>query len=74
MRGTRAVRESGSARFVCVLEAARFTTENTESTEEAMEKDPFTSRVIGCAIEVHRILGPGRWTRAFVGVRGQPLT
>lgn len=24
-----------------------------------MEKDPFTGRVIGCAIEVHRALGPG---------------
>lgn len=24
-----------------------------------MEKDPFTGRVIGCAIEVHRVLGPG---------------
>jgi GxxExxY protein len=24
-----------------------------------MEKDPLTGKVIGCAIEVHRILGPG---------------
>ena len=24
-----------------------------------MEKDPLTERVIGCAIEVHRALGPG---------------
>jgi GxxExxY protein len=24
-----------------------------------MERDPFTERVIGCTIEVHRILGPG---------------
>ena len=24
-----------------------------------MEKDPFTSKIIGCAIEVHRELGPG---------------
>ena len=31
------------------------TTENTESTE----KDPLTAKVIGCAIEVHRTLGPG---------------
>ena len=22
-------------------------------------KDPFTGKVIGCAIEVHRVLGPG---------------
>ena len=24
-----------------------------------MEKDPLTERVIGCAIDVHRVLGPG---------------
>ena len=24
-----------------------------------MKKDPFTGKIIGCAIEVHRILGPG---------------
>jgi len=24
-----------------------------------MEKDPFTRKIIGCAIEVHRVLGPG---------------
>ena len=24
-----------------------------------MENDPFTGRIIGCAIEVHRVLGPG---------------
>ena len=24
-----------------------------------MKKDPFTGKVIGCAIEVHRLLGPG---------------
>jgi GxxExxY protein len=24
-----------------------------------MEKDPLTGKVIGCAIEVHRVLGPG---------------
>jgi len=33
------------------------TTENTEGTER--ERDPFTEKVIGCAIEVHRALGPG---------------
>ncbi len=35
-----------------------FTTESTESTEE-IRRDPFTEKVIGCAIEVHRTLGPG---------------
>ncbi len=34
------------------------TTENTESTEK-LEKDSFTGKIIGCAIEVHRNLGPG---------------
>ena len=34
-------------------------TESTEKTEVEMEQDPFTRRVIGCAIEVHRVLGPG---------------
>ena len=34
------------------------TTENTESTEK-LEKDSFTGKIIGCAIEVHRTLGPG---------------
>ncbi|MCF6176025.1 MAG: GxxExxY protein [Victivallaceae bacterium] len=24
-----------------------------------MERDPFTGKIIGCAIEVHRALGPG---------------
>jgi len=24
-----------------------------------MKKDPFTGTIIGCAIEVHRVLGPG---------------
>ena len=24
-----------------------------------MKRDPFTGKIIGCAIEVHRVLGPG---------------
>ena len=24
-----------------------------------MEQDPLTGKVIGCAIEIHRVLGPG---------------
>lgn len=34
------------------------TTEFTEFTEK-LERDPFTRKIIGCAIEVHRTLGPG---------------
>ena len=34
-------------------------TEHTEKTEVEMEQDPFTGRIIGCVIEVHRLLGPG---------------
>jgi len=37
------------------------TTENTESTE----RDALTGKVIGCAIEVHRILGPGLLESAY---------
>ena len=37
------------------FEQGRLTTERTESTEAAVEKDPFTGQVIGCAIEVHRV-------------------
>lgn len=35
-------------------------TENTEDTEAILDgRDPLTERVIGAAIEVHRIIGPG---------------
>lgn len=27
--------------------------------EVPVQKDPLTERIIGCAIEVHRVLGPG---------------
>jgi len=30
-----------------MCEAGRFTTEDTENTEEVMERDPFTGTVIG---------------------------
>lgn len=30
-----------------------------------MERDPLTEKVIGCAIEVHRILGPGLLESAY---------
>ena len=28
-------------------------------SEDEIQKDPLTEQVIGCAIEVHRLLGPG---------------
>jgi GxxExxY protein len=30
-----------------------------ESTKRPFEEDPLTHRIIGAAIEVHRLLGPG---------------
>ena len=43
--------------------AQRFATEDTEITErklpEGITPDPLTQKIIGAAIEVHRILGPG---------------
>lgn len=39
------------------------TTEDTERTE--MEKDLLTEKIIGCAIEVHRNLGPGLLESAY---------
>ena len=39
------------------------TTENTEFTEG--ERDPLTAKVFGCAIEVHRTLGPGLLESAY---------
>lgn len=42
----------------------RFITEDTESTE-GMKREPFTEKVIGCAIDVHRTLGPGLLETAY---------
>ena len=33
--------------------------EDSECNEWKGEKDPLTQKIIGCAIEVHRLLGPG---------------
>ena len=33
--------------------------QRAQRTQRKMMKDPFTGKVIGCAIDVHRILGPG---------------
>ena len=38
-----------------------------------MEKDPFTGRVIGCAIEVHRVLGPGLLESTYQGCLAHEL-
>jgi GxxExxY protein len=29
------------------------------SEDSAIENDPLTARIIGCAIQIHRVLGPG---------------
>ncbi len=33
--------------------------QSTQRTQRTMQQDPLTGKVIGCAIEVHRALGPG---------------
>jgi GxxExxY protein len=38
------------------------------------ERDPATERVIGCAIEVHRILGPGLLESAYEQCMAHELT
>ena len=36
-----------------------------QRAQRKMEQDPFTGKVIGCAIEVHRVLGPGLLESAY---------
>jgi GxxExxY protein len=38
-----------------------------------MEKDPFTGKIIACAIEVHRVLGPGLLEGAYQQCLAQEL-
>jgi GxxExxY protein len=56
------------------------TTEVTESTERIKNTNELTEIVIGCAIEVHRALGPGLLESAYevclcreLSLRGVPL-
>jgi GxxExxY protein len=42
-----------------------FTTEDTEDTEPEGKIDRISAAVIGCAIEVHRCLGPGLLESAY---------
>ena len=39
-----------------------------------MERDPLTEKVIGCAIEVHRVLGPGLLESAYEQCLARELT
>ncbi len=58
-----------------------FTTEDTEDTEsEGRRVDCISGAVIGCAIEVHRVLGPGLLESAYeiclaqeLGLRGHEV-
>ena len=58
-----------------------FTTEDTEDTKpEGKRVDRISGAVIGCAIEVHRILGPGLLESAYeiclaqeLGLRGHEV-
>jgi len=38
-----------------------------------MGKDPITGKVIGCAIEVHRVLGPGLLESTYQKCRAREL-
>lgn len=40
----------------------------------ADEQDPLTERILGCAIEVHRILGPGLLESTYVEALSVELT
>ena len=39
-----------------------------------MDRDPLTDRIIGCAIEVHRALGPGLLESAYERCLAYELT
>jgi GxxExxY protein len=39
-----------------------------------LDRDPLTEKVIGCAIEVHRALGPGLLETAYEQCRAHELT
>src|SRR5256885_7387995 len=47
------------------MSSALLTTENTESTELEKSINQLTEAIIGCAIEVHRTVGPGLLESAY---------
>ena len=62
------------------MNKVHLTTEGTENTEPIKNGNELTAIVIGCAIEVHRALGPGLLESAYeiclcreLSLRGIPL-
>ena len=43
----------------------RLQPQRTPRAQRTTERDPLTEKVIGCAIEVHRVLGPGLLESAY---------
>ena len=39
--------------------------QGVQGAQRTMERAPLTEKVIGCAIEVHRYLGPGLFESAY---------
>lgn len=39
--------------------------ERPSSKSDCIMKDPLTDRIIGCAIEVHKNMGPGLWESVY---------
>ena len=47
---------------------------DTEYRQGASPRDPFTEKIIGCAIEVHRVLGPGLLESTYAEALAEELS